>query len=197
MAQALKALTVELFVRENTNGNTDWAAGSGTGEFARTASGTYTAASKFYAGDTLLVAGTAGSLAVGEFNLTGTTLTVRLPDTTFPTVAEDSDPDAAPDGFIKGFNQVETDIIAAIAAATEVDAAQIILINIDSDNAANVQLYRVESGGNKKIVMSVYSLVAGDTSQTFSVALNTGEKLTAIADGAIAIDINGTTRSTS
>lgn len=197
MAQALKALTVELFVRENTNGNSDWTAGGGTGEFARTAVGTYTAASKFYAGDTLLVAGSAGSLAAGEFNLNSTTLTVRLPDTTFPTVAADSDPDSAPTGFVKGFNQVETDIIAALAASTEADLGQIVLLNIDTGNAANVQLYRVESGGTKKIVTSVYSLLAGDTSQTFSVALNTGEKLTAIADGAVAIDINGTIRSTS
>jgi hypothetical protein len=195
MAEIFNPQTFEFFERLNTSGGSDWTAGGGTGEFQRTVSG-YDANSLFYAGSKKLTSGTAGSLAAGEFNLTGTTLTVRLPEDSFENIAADADPDAVISGHVRGFNQEQKDVISAVAASTEIDVTQITIINEDNDNNAEVKLYRVESSGDRKAISSKLYITSGDTVYMGAVGLKTGEKLAVISTGAITIDISITTRST-
>ncbi len=197
MAELWEPQTVEIFNRENTNGNTDWTlSGSGTGEYYKTVSG-YDADSLFYAGNTLLASGTAGALTAGQFNLTATTLTVRLPDDSLAGISGDTSPDSAPTGHVKGFNQAQTDVISAVAASTEWDVKQVALINEDKDHDANVKVYRIESDGTVKSLTSIILLTKSDTIYMGAFGLQTGEKFAVISTGAISVDLSVLKRSTS
>lgn len=196
MSTIFNPQTKEIFNRLNTNGNSDWTlSGSGTGEYYRTVAD-YDADSLFYAGNVRLTAGAAGSLAAGEFNLNGTTLTVRLPADSFNGIAADSSPDAAPSGYVKGFVQEQVDVISAINANTEADVTQLALINIDVDNSIDCQLYRIESDGTKKDLISKLTLSVGDTVYTGAFGLQTGEKFAVLSTGAMVIDVSINQRGT-
>ena len=195
MSTIFNPQTKEIFNRLNENSGTDWSTGGGTGEFSRTVSG-YDSDSLFYAGNTKLTSGTAGSLTAGQFNLTGTTLTVRLPADDFLDIAADADPDAIEDGHVKGFNKAQTDVITAVAASTEIDVTQVALINADNDNDITVQIYRIESDGTIKALTSRITLPANDTVYIGAFSLKTGEKYAVLSEGALVIDSSITTRST-
>jgi hypothetical protein len=198
MAEIFDSQTFEYFNRLNTNGNSDWTlSGSGTGEYYYTVAGTYDSNSLFYAGNVLLVSGTAGSLAAGEFNLTGTTLTVRLPADALEGVTAGSDPDSAPSGHVKGFDVVsEENVITDIAASTEADVTQVALINEDSTNDITAKLYRIESDGTRKSLTSVLTITGGDTVYVGAFGLQTGETFAIRATGAMSVDSSINKRST-